>query len=49
MKYETRENIDGMIVIYRTDDVGIVSMFTEDEANPDYQAYLAWLEENGSK
>ena len=46
MKYETIENMDGIVVILRTDDEGIVSMFTADEANSDYQAYLKHLEEN---
>ena len=45
MNYEVIENMDGDEVIVRTHEDGTVSMFMADEANPDYQAYLLWLEE----
>lgn len=45
MNYEIIENMDGETVIFRTGEDGTVSMFFADPANPDYQQYLLWLEE----
>lgn len=45
MNYEIIKNMDGQNVVVKTDDDGIVSMFTENESNSDYQAYLAWKAE----
>lgn len=40
MTYELIENMDGQIVVCRTDADGVTSMFFADEDNPDYQQYL---------
>lgn len=40
MKYKIIENMDGELVIYRTDADDTTSMFFIDEASPNYQQYL---------
>lgn len=44
MKYELKVNDFGYEYIERTDKEGVISFIPKDEANPDYQAYLRWLE-----
>jgi hypothetical protein len=38
--YEVIENSDGVQVIKRIDDEGVIAFIPKDEANSDYQAYL---------
>lgn len=46
MNYELIEVMPGRMAITFTDDAGRVWSIPEDETNSDYQAYLAWVEEN---
>lgn len=40
MKYEIKENADGVEFVVRTNDDNSISWIPKDEANSDYQAYL---------
>lgn len=44
--YVISETEYGNICISKNNSDGTFTIFTEDESNSDYQAYLAWLEEN---
>jgi hypothetical protein len=44
--YEVITNELGVSVIMFTSEDGFISWIPEDESNTDYQAYLAWVEEN---
>ena len=50
MNYELKEIFiseeESMLCIFRHDEDGTVWYIPADEANVDYQAYLAWVEEN---
>lgn len=45
MSYSTYTNSYGNTIIMKINDDESVTMFSEDPANCDYQAYLAWLAE----
>lgn len=45
MKYEIVNTMMGPDIIKRTDDDGMVWFIPTDEANADYQAYLAYVAE----
>jgi hypothetical protein len=38
--YKIIKNLDDVNVIVKTDENNVVSMFFEDESNPDYRQYL---------
>jgi len=42
--YEEIQNENGVKVIKRIDDDGIIAFIPTDPANSDYQRYLRWLE-----
>lgn len=46
--YEIVETGLGVNILFRTDPDGKVWSIPEDANNADYQAYLAWLEEQSS-
>lgn len=45
-EYKLEEVLPGKFAITFTDEDGRVWSIPEDEGNSDYQAYLAWVEEN---
>ena len=49
MKYQLFKNAQGEVKsVLRTDDNGTIWGIPFDEANTDYQAYLAWCEEGNT-
>lgn len=48
MTYKLYKTIRGDDAVLKTNDDGSMSSFLFDENNPDYQAYLRWLEEGNT-
>jgi len=48
MKYELMTTIAGKLCVRQTSNDGIISFIPEDDANMDYQEYLAWLAEGNT-
>jgi hypothetical protein len=44
-KYTTYKGLTGQQFVLRENEDGSITSFLQDPANPDYQTYLAWLED----
>ena len=48
MNYKLYKTLDGKDAAYTVNDDGAMTSFIFDEANTDYQAYLAWIAEGNT-
>jgi len=44
IKYQVITDHNDLDIVIKTNEDGSITSFIKDESNPDYQAYLRWLE-----